>query len=323
MDNITICYSTHRPETLSLTARIIENFDIIILEEPPHKDFSNVLNGTIDIKDHLLELDVGYPAFTAGQYRLLQEFHKNGKQIRQIEPYLEELLRIQYFFADDHDPEEIEPGTVAHSVYLAERDATGALIDYYKEVRGDNFLKILSTMNAFAKADAARFILRDALRAEQILGELTYGKDTYIEAGSIHLLLQTLIAEGLRENQCLNIHSIDTEVVSILGDQGNLFSSGDELTLGYISGKAIDEQQWQRLCSQSLIYSKIIRKEEISSADVKFPHTRNELETISIVKELSVASCEKLFQRIRSLPTEQAAKIVRNYGRNQSLKVRA
>jgi hypothetical protein len=172
-------------------------------------------------------------------------------------------------------------------------------------------------MNAFAKADAARFILRDALRAEQILGELTYGKDTYIEAGSIHLLLQTLIAEGLRENQCLNIHSIDTEVVSILGDQSNLFSSGDELTLGYISGKAIDEQQWQRLCSQSLIYSKIIRKEEISSAAVKFPHTRNELETISIVKELSVASREKLFQRIRSLPTEQAAKIVRNYGRIQ------
>jgi len=34
MDNITICYSTHRPETLNLTARIIENFDIIILEEP-------------------------------------------------------------------------------------------------------------------------------------------------------------------------------------------------------------------------------------------------------------------------------------------------
>jgi len=127
-----------------------------------------VLNGTIDIKEHLLELDVGYPAFTAGQYRLLQEFHRSGKQIRQIEPYLEELLRIQYFLADDHDPEEIEPGTVAHSVYLAERDATGALIDYYKEVRGDNFLKILSTMNAFAKADAARFVLRDALWAAQM-----------------------------------------------------------------------------------------------------------------------------------------------------------
>jgi hypothetical protein len=323
MDNITICYSTHRSETLSLTARIIENFDVIILEEPPHKDFSNVLNGTIDIKEHLLELDVGYPAFTAGQYRLLQEFHRSGKQIRQIEPYLEELLGIQYFFADGNDPEEIETGTVAHSVYIAERDATGALIEYYKEVRGDNFLKILSTMNSFAKADAARFILRDALRAKRILRELTRGKDTYIEAGSIHLLLQQLIADGLRENQRLNIHSIDTEVLSILGDQGNLFGPGDELTLGYISGQAIDEQQWQLLCSQALIYSKIIRKEEMSSEDFRFPHTRNELETISIVKELSVASCEKLFKRIRSLPSEQAAKIVRNYNTNQSLQVRA
>jgi len=323
MDNITICYSTHRPETLSLTARIIENFDIIILEEPPHRDFSNVLNGTIDIKDHLLELDVGYPAFTAGQYRLLKEFYRSGKQIRQIEPYLEELLHIQYFFADDHGPEEIEPGTVAHTVYTAERDATGALIDYYKEVRGDNFLKILSTMNSFAKADAARFVLRDVLRAERILSELTHGKNTYIEAGSIHLLLQRLIAEGLSEQQRLNIHSIDKEVVNLLGDEGNLFSPGDVLTLDYISGKATNKQQWQKLCSQALIYSKIIRTEEISSDDVKFPHTRNELETISSVKELSVVSCEKLFQLIRTLPAEQAAEIVRNYNSNQSQQVRA
>ena len=89
MDNITIYYSTHRQETLSLTARVIENFDIILLEEPPHRDFSNVLNGTIDIKDHLLELDFGYPAFTAGQYRLLKEFYRSGKQIRQIESLIE------------------------------------------------------------------------------------------------------------------------------------------------------------------------------------------------------------------------------------------
>jgi hypothetical protein len=313
MDNITICYSTHRPETLALTARIIENFDIIILEEPPHRDFSRVLDGTIDIEEHLLGLDVGYPAFTAGQYRLLREFHKSGKEIRQIEPYLEELLAIQYFFADDHQPDEIEPGTVAHSVYSGERLATRTLIDYYKEVRGDNFFKILSTMNAFAKADAERFILRDALRAKHILRELTSGKNTYIEAGSIHLLLGQLIAKGLGKNQHLTIHSIDKEVIQLLGNQGDLFSPGDELTLGYIFGKTIEEPQWQRLCSQALLYSKTIRTEEISGGDVEFPHTQNELETISMVKDLSVATCETLFQRIRSLPAKQAAEIVRNY----------
>jgi hypothetical protein len=97
------------------------------LRSPTHKDFSNVLNGTIDIKDHLLELDVGSPAFTAGTYQLLQEFHKSGKQLQQIGPYLEELLHIQYFFAGDHSPEEIEHGTVAYSGYNAERDATGTL----------------------------------------------------------------------------------------------------------------------------------------------------------------------------------------------------
>jgi hypothetical protein len=59
MSNITICFSTHRPENLGLTARIMQEHDVIILEEPPHADFAEVLSGDVPLDEHLLELDVG------------------------------------------------------------------------------------------------------------------------------------------------------------------------------------------------------------------------------------------------------------------------
>ncbi|MGB3212905.1 MAG: hypothetical protein WBB19_19545 [Desulforhopalus sp.] len=314
MNNITVCYSTHRPETLELTARIMEDHDIIILEEPYHADFASVLSGGIKIQDHLLELDFGYPEFSLGQYQLLQQFARVGKQILQIEPYLDHLLDLQFFLADDHGPDEIEPGTVAYSVYCRERDATGLLIQYYREVQGGDFINILSAMNAFAKADAARFVLRDSLRAQRILEVLVTGEKTYIEAGSIHYLLYRLLAKnlsGLPEKWQLHMHSVDREAIQILNHRGSIFSPGDHLTLSYIFGRKLSRQKWALECAQALIFSKIIQKEEIWSSGLEFPHTRNEIESIAAVKNLSLETCRILFQRIRNLSSEEAAEVVK------------
>lgn len=313
MNKLTLCYSTHRQETLALTARVMQEHDVIILEEPLHADFAQVLSGNIELKEHMLELDLGYPEFTAGQYRLVQQFSKAGKQILQAEPYLENLLRIQYFFAEGHSPEEIKPDTVAYSVYCAERDATGMLIKYYQEVRGDDFGQILLAMNGFARADAARFVLRDSLRAERILELLVSGKDTYVEAGSIHLLLYRLLAKSLSKAWHLHIHSVDREAVKLLNRRGNLFSPGDYLTLSYIYGRDVGRRKWEKECAQSLIYSKIVKNEEMLSGDAKFPHTVNELESIALVNQLSTETCRILFQRIRSLPPQGAAEVVEKY----------
>jgi len=291
----------------------MQDHDVIILEEPCHDDFAEVLGGTIELREHLLELESGYPEFTLGQYRMLQKFSQAGKQILQVEPYLELLLSIQYFLAEDHSPEEIEPNTVAHSVYSAERDATGKLIDYYQEVRGDNFREILSAMNSFAKADAARFILRDSLRVNRILEVLVPGKHTYIEAGSIHLLLSRLLGKSLSEEWYLQVHSIDRAVVRMLNHTGSLFSPGDELTLSYIWGRSVSRGTWELKCAQALIYSIIVRKEETFNTDETFPHTRNDIESIAAVKNLSIDACRILFQRIRTLPSEEAALLVKNY----------
>ncbi len=317
MSTITICYSTHRPETLDLTARIMQEKDVIILEEPFHPDFTNVLNGSIQIEEHLLELDVGYPAFTSDQYRLLQRFSNVGKQILQVEPYLEHLLSIQYFLAEDHRPEEIEPNTIDHSVYCAEKEATARLIDYYKDVQSNNFKQILTSMNSFAMADAARFVLRDSLRANQILKILTPGEKTYIEAGSIHLLLSKLLAKYLSEDWHLQIYSVDREAVRILNHRGSLFGPGDELTLDYIFGRNVSRRKWELLCAQSLIYSKIVRKDEMSGNKGELPHTLNEIESIAAVKDLSVDTCRILYQKIRPLSSGEAADFVKmNVQRN-------
>jgi len=297
----------------------MHGYDVIILEEPVHVDFSEVLKGNIEIKEHLLELDTGYPEFILGQYRLLQHFSKAGKQILQVEPYLEHLLCIQYFLADGHTPEEIEPNTVAYAVYCAERDATGLLINYYKEVRGNDFKKILSSMNSFAKADAARFVLRDSLRVKGILEVLDGGKDTYIEAGSIHLLLYRLLAQNLSKEWRLHLHSVDREALQFLHRKGSFFSPGDNLTLHYIWGRNVSQKKWEMFCAQSLIYSIIIKKEESLGDDTKFPHTLNELESIAAVKQLSTETCETLFQQIRPLSSEDAADVVKTYLKRQKL----
>ncbi len=309
MHYITLCYSAHRPETLSLTAGVMQDHDVILLEEPLHPDFRKALCGEVELEEHLLELDRDYPAFTLGQYRLLQQFFTAGKEILQIEPYLDQLLWIQYFLAEDHGPDEILPDTPAHAVLCAERDATKTLITYYKEVRGDNFSKILAAMNSFAIADARRFVLRDSLRAKRIFEILVPGKNTYIEAGSIHLLLRDLLAKSLGKEWRLRTRDIDGEVVKMLNLNGSLFSPGDELTLDYMYGRPVSREKWQSCCAQSLIYSKIITKEEISGTDGGFPHLRNEIESIAAVKRLSVEKCRTLFQRIRSLPSVEAADI--------------
>ncbi len=291
----------------------MKNHDVILLEEPLHPDFHKALGGTVNLEDHLLELDTDYPAFTLGQYRLLQQFFQTGKEIVQVEPYFDHLLWIQYFLADGHRPDEIPPKTPVHAVYCAEHEATKNLIEYYSIVHGDDFQKILTAMNSFAMADAERFILRDSLRAKRILELLVPGKDTYVEAGSMHLLLRRLLNKNLPEGWRLRIHDIDGETLKMLNFRGSLFSPGDELTLDYILGRTVSQHQWQMCCAQALIYSKIIIKEEISSGDGEFPHTRNEIRSITAVKKLSLEKCRILFQQIRSLTSFEAAAMTERY----------
>jgi len=177
-------------------------------------------------------------------------------------------------------------------------------------------------MNSFAKADAARFVLRDSLRTEGIMEVLDGRKDTYIEAGSIHLLLYRLLAEKLSNEWHLHLHSIDREALQFLRQKGSLFSPGDNLTLLYICGRNISQKKWEMFCAQSLIYSKIIEKDESLGEVTKFPHTLNELESIAAVKQLSTETCEILFQQIKALSSENTADVVKTYLKREKISCR-
>lgn len=316
MKTLTLCLSTHRPESLSITSRLMVDNQLLVLEEPPHEDFTAMLDGRKDIAEQLLEIDVGYPAFSSLQYRLLREYHQAGKQILQIEPYHEHLSRIQFFLADDHSPKEIT-GTTARRVYETEKKVTGILLEYYQAHLGNDLELILSTMNRFAKADAARFRLRDQLRAEQLLTILHRAEKIYIEAGSIHLLLCELLKEQLPADWRLKTVFADHQALQCIGSTAmDLFSPGDLLTLHYIQNSHCPKQSWQALCGRSLVYSKIIRKEEIRPLDTTFPHTRQDIEAISLVQDLSVYQCKKLFAIIRNLSTTEAFEVARSTIKN-------
>ena len=91
-----------------------------------------MLAGALALDDYLRPFDVEYPAFSRKMCYLLSELQANGKKIFQIEPFLEILLGIHEFFAEGHRPGELKKNSVQYPVYLAERNATKALVEYYQ-----------------------------------------------------------------------------------------------------------------------------------------------------------------------------------------------
>ena len=130
-----------------------------------------------------------------------------------------------------------------------------------------------------------------------------------------------LVFPGDRPFPCTNLprHKVNksnypTLLYRFHGKQiGSLFSPGDELTLSYIWGQKVSKRKWELKCAQTLIYSKIISKEETLQTNEVFPHTRNEIESISAVQTLSIEDCKTLFQKIRTVQTKESMILVKNY----------
>ena len=78
-------------------------------------------------------------AFSRDMCYQLRRLRAEGKNILQVEPFLEILIGIHEFFAEGHRPEELDPKSVQYPVYLAERNATGALLAYYETVMTASF----------------------------------------------------------------------------------------------------------------------------------------------------------------------------------------
>ena len=314
MKPITIGFSIHRSEVIDITADLMHHHDVIFLEEPPANGLQEMLQGALSIKDYLLHTEIEYPEFSRRMCLLLRDLYQKGKKIIQVEPFLENLLAIHDFFAQGHRPNELQAESVHHQVYQAERDATKALLDYYQIVMNSSFKAAIQAIIRFARFDAARFRLRDSLRAQALTAELNKGSSAFIEAGAIHLALYHLLKKELPKPAQLKPVFLARKALKILGVKGHLFSPGDQLTLTYIFyPKTHGTTTEELLAARSLIYSKLIEKEEVTANLETFPHVCNELACIRTVKLLTLEDCDRLFPLIRNIKTVHARQIVHDY----------
>ena len=312
MNRITIAYANHRPETLPLSQPIMDEHQVIILEEPHHPDFVKMLVGEIKIADYLLDQDIEYPAFSRQQCRLMRELFRVGKKIFQIEPFLEHLIEVHNFFADGNGPKDLIPGSTHYQVYLHEREATKALIEYYQMVRKDDFAAIVESVKAFAWADARRFELRDRLRAHAITRKLEEADSICVEAGPMHLQLYHMLRSHLPKGWSLSPVFVEHQGLKSMDLKSSLYGPGDRLTIHYLLKHRLADDYENLLCARTLVFMKIVHKEEINCTESPFPHLRDESEATTLVGKLSYPQCRQLFFEIRDQSTEDARVRVRS-----------
>ena len=314
MPQVTIGLSLHRPEMTPLISDHMRRHEAIFLEEPPDVGFEAMLAGRLAVDDYLMQLDVEYPTFSKNMCDLLQELKGQGKQIFQVEPFLKILLGIHEFFAEGHHPEELQKHAIQYPVYLAERNATRALLAYYQTVMAGSFDDTIGAIIRFARMDAARFGLRDSLRAQEIASMVKKYSSSYVEAGVMHYPLWRLLRQQLQGKLPVKVTFLADDALASLGPKGRLYGPGDQLTLLYIFHPGIrDPRREKLLAARSIIYSKIVEKDELTDDLSRFPHLRDELDCIRITKQLSVADCRRLFPLVRLTKSTEAREIVAEY----------
>lgn len=314
----TIVLANHRPETIPAARQLMTGHDAIILEEPPDAQFIPMLTGQVPVDAYLETQDLEYPEFSRQMTAVLRERHRAGSRLYQIEPFIEHLLAIHERFADGGRPADLEPGTVMQQVYLAERKATAALIDFYSVSTGGTFEATVEAVKRFARADADRFALRDRMRAGAMVDVLARPGRTYIEAGQIHYPLWHELRRRLPAGYDLKVHFLMTDAVRFMGYRGHLYGPGDLLTLHYRFHPRRHFREETLLAARALVYSKLIAKEEIGSSTEAYPHTRDELEVGAICTHLSLADCRRLYPMLRRASTATAREMVQHYLRRMS-----
>ncbi|QER41588.1 hypothetical protein F1847_02080 [Thermodesulfobacterium sp. TA1] len=311
---LTIGFSTHRIEVLPLAERFIENSEIIVLEEPPNEKLREVFEGKISEEEYVANVDFWFPEFIKQTLKLLKKFYRQGKKIFQIEPYLEGVKFLQEKAEGINSLKTIDEALLER-IAESEKKAIGKLLEFYEVSLSRNFEKIIESVKAFSKADAARFRLRDRLRAEAILNILSEGKRIYIEAGTIHLYLKKILQVRTKNLGKVSHVFLLQDILKPLTGKPFLFPPGELLTLRYIFKLKENSKLENLLAARSLIYIKIIPKEElIPTEENRFPHLNEELKAIKLTEHLGFEDCKRLYFTLFWIKDyKEARKIVENY----------
>jgi hypothetical protein len=309
---ITIGFSPHRAEVLPFMVRAMSRHQVIVLENPPDLNFTPMLNGEMSIENYLTESDSGFPEFERLMCRSLQKLHKQGKEILQIEPFLERLLEIHEHFAAGKTPEEVQKLPELNPVYRAEKKATGALITYYRHSIQTDFSNLIASVKAFAKADAERSNLRSMLRARAI-ASLDTTREIFVESGYIHYPLYRYLRRKLNGHSKIRVVYLLHDVFRKLGCQRRNMGPGDILSLYYALNSTIKKDLADLLAARSLIYIKLIQKQEMIPHGSEAPHSQDEATANGLVDRLGFEDCKVIYPRIRFKPRDQALEAVTTF----------
>ena len=312
---ITIGFSSHHLEALPYIREQMERHQVIVLEEPPSPYLQAMLDGSISISDYIMEFDSGFPEFDRRMCELLQELHQAGARIIQVEPYLEKLLQIHELFADGKTAEEVSREPEFKNVYEAEKRATGSLISYYAQSMEGSFAAVVEGVKDFARADAKRLTLRERLRARTVSSLHRSNETMYVEAGYIHYPLYRYLRRELGEKQKIRVVYLLAPVIKKLQGKRRNMGPGDILTLHYAFHKGLREELANVLAARSLIYIKLIEKEEIIPGKYETPHAEDEVKVNRLVDRLNFNQCRELFERIRLSKRVHAVELAREYVR--------
>jgi hypothetical protein len=310
---ITIGFSSHHLEALPYIREHMERHQAIVLEEPPSPHLQAMLDGSITINDYIMEFDSGFPEFDRQMSVLLRELHRAGARIIQVEPYLEKLLQIHELFADGKTADEVSREPEFKNVYEAEKRATGALIAYYAQSMEAPFTAVVEGVKDFARADAKRLTLRERLRAKAISSLHRSNETMYVEAGYIHYPLYRYLRRELGNRHKIRVAYLLAPVIKKLQGKRRNMGPGDILTLHYAFHGRLREELANMLAARSLIYIKLIEKEEIIPGKSETPHAEDEVRVNRLVDQLNFNQCRELFERIRLSKRAEVVELAQEY----------
>ena len=304
---ICLGYTSYRLETLPFVQDRVQQYECIVLEEPPTPGFGEMLKGEMKVDDYLMLTEFGFPEFAKKQCLLLRQMHDMGKTILQVEPFVEELIGLHEFFAAEGRPDQIRAETRAGMVYDCERRWSDKLMKFYQvSSAGRNFSDLVRAVKNFARADAQKGRLRDEMRARALKDILSGYQSIYVEAGYIHFFLAAeVFAKKPASSRLETFYSMQVFFRERLGRR-QILGPGDVLTLLYTWMPDYSGPRADILAARSLIYNKIVHKEEILEETDRFPHSRDELKAVQLAGSLDYEECKDVYREIRGLETREA-----------------
>jgi hypothetical protein len=312
---ITIGLSSHRLETLPAAEKQMGRHRAVALEEPPTPGFEDMLAGRLDVADYVAGGAFEFPALATALCAILRRLVRAGVEIFQVAPYFEEMFRIHGLFEAGGRPEDIEPGTTSHEVYLAERAWTAALLDYYASTASSDLELVVPAVLEFTRRDGSRGRLRDRLRAAALADLAIRTGSLYVEAGYLHLGLLRELRRRLPGATVRPVWLLG-EVIRPLTGRRQLLGPGDLLTLRATLRPSPDDAEARLLAARSLIHASLSIKDELIESDRSFPHTRHEVEVLQLVNRLDWVDCTVLFPATRSKDPIEARRVFEDHLRN-------